>query len=498
MAYTSKLGTVDSTMGLTSMVLGVPIADTAGVVTATSTLSLTQLGEAAALSIDRTGASSITFAGAADRSGSIFNRTGASAVSFTALARLDLSVSATSTISFTQTNAQAGTITVNADTFLVFSQTNAVTGPTEVGASQALTFTQAASSGLLSRTANNVFSPTSFMARFAEELSITAGNTLSMTQFSASGLLTRTSHDEFNLTQTNNRFTIKSTAVALTASDSITFTQVNSRGHVLASGTSLTTSDTLTFTDTAVFPIDLTVSHELTLVQSASGNTGKSGTSEFTLTQSVFRNWDRNISATSSLNLSHGFSAVKFRNGIAIGDDSCDATKTYSPFAGGDSPIIRPVAPALNRKTDVEFFSPVGPSCTATQSMILRTPNFGDRDRNQYTRINRESRGGSLTIFRDPKWPAIRSLVMDFSGVKDSEVDGVISFLEVTLGTEIAFRDWNSRVWYGLIVNPDSAITRTGVNRNDISLEMEVTDSALEVNGCNSVTFDQTASEVVV
>jgi len=63
---------------------------------------------------------------------------------------------------------------------------------------------------------------------------------------------------------------------------------------------------------------------------------------------------------------------------------------------------------------------------------------------------------------------------MDFSGICDDEVDAIIEFFEDTLGKEIGFRDWNDRTWNGIITNPDSAVIRTGKNRNDVSIEMEV------------------------
>jgi hypothetical protein len=162
---------------------------------------------------------------------------------------------------------------------------------------------------------------------------------------------------------------------------------------------------------------------------------------------------------------------IRYKDGVPIVEvGGCDATKTWSPFGNGAAPQ----PPTLIRRSSVKFWYPAGLEGSSTDLIELRTPNFGDRDRNNYNRINRESRGGSLNIYRDPNWPKIRTLVMDFSGVCDTEVDSIIGFFETTLGQEVSFLDWNSRTWDGLIITPDANVVRTGRDRNDVSIEMEV------------------------
>lgn len=428
------------------------------------------------------------------------NLTASNTVAFTQIGDVEQgakTLTASNTLSLTQTADRQGEFSATASNTLSFSQSNVVAGLKSVTASNSLSLTHAGTSGLYARTASNYLQLTQ-QADVGGVKEVTASNAISFSQAASSGLFSRSAHSFLDLEQLAAGGFVSINAIPLTASSSITFAQSVIRALALASGTALTADNTLTLTQRAIFPIVLTAEGSITFSQVADGNAGKSGTSELVFTQTVVANHWRSLTASNSISFAHGFSAVQFRNGIPVlGVGGCDATKTYAPFSGGDSPIIRPVAPALNRKTNVEFFYPTGPSCAATNSITLRTPNFGDRDRNQYNRINRESRGGSLTVYRDPQWPKIRTLVMDFSGIKDSEVDGIIEFLEDTLGQQIAFRDWNSRVWYGLITNPDSAITRTGTNRNDIALEMEVTDTALEVNACSEISFSQSNARVV-
>lgn len=449
---------------------------------------------------DLTADSSIAFTQTADHP--LITRDASNTISFTQLAETagtEFTLTADNTLSFTQAVGRGGSLGYAASNTISFTQSGSVSIPLKVDltASNTLSLTQTNDNGLLVRTAHNTITFTQSNVQAGEQ-ELTAKDTITFTQSAGSGLISRTAHNYVEFTQQGLGGFVSVNATSLTASDTLSLSQEVNRSLALGSGTSLTASDTLSFTQKAIFPIDLTGENTLTLTQTADGNPGKTGTQTITFTQSAVAAFNRNMTASNTISFSQGTSGVNFRNGLPILGTGCDATKTYSPFSGGGTPLVRPVAPALNRKTDVEFFYPTGAVCSATTSIILRTPNFGDRDRNQYNRVNRESRGGSLRVYRDPQWPKIRTLVMDFSGVKDSEVSDILTFLEDTLGQQIGFRDWNSRVWYGLITNPDAAITRTGrANRNDIALEMEVTDTGLEVNACNLLELSQTASAVV-
>ena len=344
---------------------------------------------------------------------------------------------ASNTITFTQTNARSGSFSATASNTITFSQSNIVAGPKSVTANNSITFSQTSASGLLTRTAHNTITFSQSNA-VGGEIELTASSVVPFTQTAAPGLLTRTAHSFFELEQQANAGFVSINAIPLTASNTITFSQTNNRFIIFAGAIALTGQSTITFTQRAIFPIVLTATNTLVFGQSSSGNAGKSAESVIEFTQTVVANHWRSLTASNTINFQHGFSAIQFRNGIpVIGVGGCDATKTYAPYSGGDTPIIRPVAPALNRHSDVILFTPTGPICNATSSITLRTPNFGDRDRNQYNRVNRESRGGSLTIFRDPKWPKIRTLVMDFSGLKDSEVDNILAFLGTRLGNRL-------------------------------------------------------------
>jgi len=403
------------------------------------------------------------------------------------------------TITFTQTNARAGAWSPTAASTITFSQTDGVAAPRDVSASNSLSLTQTSSSGLFTRSAWSTVAFTQF-GQDGKEKILTAGNTLALVQTSSSGFYSRSAWNSLSLTQTNSRIFASALAAVLTASNTLVPSDSTQRVLIKVTAIGLTASHTLTMAQRAIFPIELTASGSITFTDAADGVPGKSGTQTLDLVQTVILNQVRDRTASDTLALTHVFTYVQLRDGVPIvGLGDCDATRQYAPLSGGDgSPSVRPIAPSLNRQTDVVLFSPTGGICDASSSITLRTPNFGDRDRNQYNRINRESRGGSLTVFRDPQWPSERTLVMDFSGMKDSQVDTMVTFLEDTLGQKVGLRDWHGRVWFGLIVNPDTAIVRTGTNRNDISIELEVDDTELELQACSSFALSQTNAREVV
>ncbi len=430
----------------------------------------------------------------------IFTRTASNTLTFTQTNSREKfkPLTASNTLTFTQTNIRSGSWSPTAGNTITFGQAVVLFVPIKLTASNSLTFTQTAAPGLLTRTASNTLALSqSVVATIPGPIDLTASNSLTFAQTAAPSLLTRTASNTMLLTQTNNRALIKVGGITVTASSAITFSQSNNRQRVKASGISLTASHTLTFTQRAIFPIVLTAGNSITFTHSNDSNVGKSGQNTITFTQAVSMNMVRGLTASNTLSLVHSFTFLHIRSGVPIspnlGDD-CDITQHYAPLSGGGSSLVRSVPPPLSKHNDVFFYFPSTAKCDPTESLTLRTPNFGDRDRNQSNRINRESRGGALTVFRDPKWPSQRTLVMDFSVIKDSEVDALLAFLENTLGQVVGFRDWQGRQWTGIIVTPDAAVTRTGPDRNDIALELEVTAQVLEQQVCTPIIFSQSAS----
>jgi len=411
-------------------------------------------GNASAGASDLTAGNVVTFAHQADREAAA-------------------SLTASNTLTFAQTNDISGTVAVTAENTIVFTGTAIAAGPKPVTASDTLSLTQSASSGIIVRTASNTFTLVDSGA-FVETYNLTASHTITFAQTSSSGAIDLSASDTITYSQSNIRVRV-GTGFDLTATSPVVFTETNNRIHVKLSGDSLTASHSITFYPRALIPIELTGSGTITITDLADRFPNPTVTQTLVLTQTVVLNMVRSRTASDSLVLNHGFTGNQFRDGLPISDSTrCGIRNVYSPFSASDNPAFAMTAPTLTRLNDVIFYYPSGLIGSATDSITLRSPNFGDRDRNQYNRIRRESRGGSLRVYRDTDWPSRRSFVVDFSAIKDSEVINLIAFLETSLGKEIGFRDWLNRTWYGIIVNPDTPVIRQGTDRNDIAIEFEV------------------------
>ena len=56
-----------------------------------------------------------------------------------------------------------------------------------------------------------------------------------------------------------------------------------------------------------------------------------------------------------------------------------------------------------------------------TDNVVLRAPDFGNKDRLGFNRVLRETRGGTLIVFADPEWPKTQTLALNFSGLTQAE-----------------------------------------------------------------------------
>jgi hypothetical protein len=105
--------------------------------------------------------------------------------------------------------------------------------------------------------------------------------------------------------------------------------------------------------------------------------------------------------------------------------------------------------------------------------VVLRNPELDDRDRVSFTKINRESQGGELQVYRDPTWPLINVVQGTVIGLKKQDVDDWLSFMEDHLGEEISMADWHGRYWRGIILNPGEPVVEDTRDRWTLSFEFE-------------------------
>jgi len=86
-----------------------------------------------------------------------------------------------------------------------------------------------------------------------------------------------------------------------------------------------------------------------------------------------------------------------------------------------------------------------------TEFLTLRSPEFGNRDRLEFNRISRETRGGTLVVFADPIWPKIETMALTFTALTSAQVQAYLTFVKDHLGLEVGFVDWEGFYWKGVI-----------------------------------------------
>lgn len=103
----------------------------------------------------------------------------------------------------------------------------------------------------------------------------------------------------------------------------------------------------------------------------------------------------------------------------------------------------------------------------------FRRPSLGNTDELNFQRVNRRTRGGDLTLFRDPDWPKTEVLSLTFDFAEESEARRMLNFIRLALGIELNYRDHENRLWFGVIQNPDTVATQEGRSTYKINVLFE-------------------------
>jgi hypothetical protein len=158
--------------------------------------------------------------------------------------------------------------------------------------------------------------------------------------------------------------------------------------------------------------------------------------------------------------------------------DPCD-DKAYTPFVGESDITDSPTPPGgdvplAQGLPEGERFLLLHPAMGESTDIVeLRAPNLDNRERQAFTRINRETRGGKLSIFADPTWPKINTLVLSFSGLTKAEVEETQQFMVDHIGQEIGIIDWEGRQWIGIITTPNERAVQDGKHGFTLTFEFE-------------------------
>lgn len=195
-------------------------------------------------------------------------------------------------------------------------------------------------------------------------------------------------------------------------------------------------------------------------------------------------------------------SAIAIQQAVRFAIERSSVTCEYSPFVGATTDPNAPeppsvTLPTVSELTGVRLLYPV--SGMPTNTVLLRSPNFGEIDRLSFDRINRETRGGTLQIFADPIWPKIETLLLTFSVLTRDEADELLAFMRVSLGKEIRLIDWENRAWTGVIVNPQDPIVEDRRNSFTASFEFEgvrQTERNAEVAASSSLELTQSCDGI--
>ena len=148
-------------------------------------------------------------------------------------------------------------------------------------------------------------------------------------------------------------------------------------------------------------------------------------------------------------------------------------SKQYQPQLGFTTDtsvdLPSPSAPALSGDTLTLTY----PFLSPTTTVVLRNPEFNNKDSLTFTRINRVTRGGTLVVYADPIWPKVQKLSVEVHSLRSSQADALLNFFDQSLGKEIGLLDHEGRQWRGIITNPDSPVVNPGRSDYSTSFEFE-------------------------
>jgi len=287
----------------------------------------------------------------------------------------------------------------------------------------------------------------------------------------------------FDITQ---EATVTRTNMTRPTESQISFSQEAKVTLVKSTATSHGATSTLSLTQAAVIATTQEAESQITFGHAATVTNSKPALSDglfednpdigTTDGQLAFVNIVRGNPATSTIGVSQAVTYTLIKP-----TTECD----YSPFVGANTDVNAPTPPdgslpAQSFDPTTTRFKLVIPAYGALgggsplDSVVLRSPDFGNREGVQTTRVNRETRGGTLLIYRDPIWPQFYKMTAQFSALDEPAARKLLRFMEDHLGLEVGVQDHEGRTWRGTILNPDEAIIHDGRGKWSATLELEL------------------------
>lgn len=493
-ARTGELGTLNSLLGKVRLALGEEEGEGSGGphtynLTADNTLSLTQQASYAAIFLldasNDLSLSSESVVTTREWLHEVSADNTIELISFALLAHEVFEVSADSTISLSsEATSTTGTwiYDLSADNTIALTQSSNRTAVRELSADSTITFTDVGwgtTGDLIDLSAENIIELLS-SADTLKSVNMGANSFLMLTQnvnvgrpwhVSADSYVQET-HQEFvpgtleiiDVTTGLSSSASVNTTLNLSARSVLAVSQHAGFSFILPGGITASAENTLALSQNAWTTEVASAGNRLSLTQTAAGNAGPPVASQLNLGQSAGVTVVRNRSTDSTLSLGQRATYILIKHGAVELFD-------YAPATGG-GPIpgtLQGPYPGVTSR-----FALIYPATgSATDTIELRPPNLGNKDRLSFDRINRESRGGSLTIYADPDWPKTQTLALSFSSLYRTEAYELIRFIRDHLGLEVKLSDWEQRVWKGVITTPNEPVVQDGKDSFSASFEFE-------------------------
>lgn len=276
----------------------------------------------------------------------------------------------------------------------------------------------------------------------------------------------------------------------------LSFSTVATAVHILSTGTDVSAESTLTLTDEANLSQSETAYSQLELEVTAEATVGFEAktTIEWPTVAVEYYDYENDtilttevISQYAEYTISKAYSAtsiIPIKQSVAFQLIADTSRCYYTPFIGDSSDPDAPTPPSATLPTQsfdatitrfklvVPSFGEIGAG-SPDDSIILRAPEFGNREGIAHTRVSRETTRRTLLVFRDPNWPERYTMEVQWKGLKKDDALRLIQFISDNLGLEIGIQDHEGRCWKGTIVNPDEAVTEDHNNNFSAMIKFE-------------------------
>lgn len=203
----------------------------------------------------------------------------------------------------------------------------------------------------------------------------------------------------------------------------------------------------------------------LAFVETISGGQGKDIEDTLILVQTIHVQSNLNKWVIDTLSITH--------SGTYQHEGPSCIQHNYTPFVGFSTDIETTppdiTVPTLGTATMTLTYPYVSP----TTILVLRNPQFSNKDTLNFNRINRQTRGGTLIVYANSIWPKIQTLQVEVQWLKPPQLANYLTFLGLSLGQEIGLLDHENRQWRGIITKPDTPVSNPENKDLTISFEFE-------------------------